>query len=92
MFTIGYNLLLDSFAKTNKAIAALNAGSHLDTTTITRRTLNPDDVQFDILYCGICHSDLHQMKNDFGHSVYPMVPGHEIVGKVTAVGSDVTKF
>ena len=75
-----------------KAIAALNAGSHLDTTTITRRTLNPDDVQFDILYCGICHSDLHQMKNDFGHSVYPMVPGHEIVGKVTAVGSDVRKF
>ena len=75
-----------------KAIAALNAGSHLDTTTITRRTLNPDDVQFDILYCGICHSALHQMKNDFGHSVYPMVPGHEIVGKVTAVGSDVTKF
>ena len=73
-----------------KAIAALNAGSHLDTTTITRRTLNPDDVQFDILYCGICHSDLHQARNDWGFSEYPMVPGHEIIGKVIEIGNAIT--
>ncbi|MET0360358.1 MAG: NAD(P)-dependent alcohol dehydrogenase [Sphingobium sp.] len=57
-----------------------------------RRALRPDDVQFDIKYCGVCHSDLHQARDDWHGSLYPMVPGHEIVGIVTAVGDKVTKF
>jgi uncharacterized zinc-type alcohol dehydrogenase-like protein len=56
-----------------------------------RRDLRPNDVAIDILYCGVCHSDLHMAHNDWGISVYPVVPGHEIVGKVTAVGRDVTR-
>ncbi len=56
-----------------------------------RRELRPNDVAMEVLYCGICHSDLHQARNDWGWSQYPVVPGHEIVGRVTAVGSDVTK-
>ena len=75
-----------------KAIGALSATQPMSLMNIQRRELQPDDVQFEILYCGICHSDLHQVKNDFGFSVYPMVPGHEIVGRVTAIGSDVTSF
>ncbi len=59
---------------------------------IVRRKVQPHDVQFEILYCGICHSDLHSMRNDWGNTNYPIVPGHEIVGKVTAVGNHVTKF
>src|ERR1700712_2313384 len=57
-----------------------------------RRDPGPDDVQFDILYCGVCHSDIHQVRNEWGNSIYPMVPGHEIVGRVTKVGEKVTKF
>lgn len=62
---------------------------------ITRRDPTPDDVQIEILYCGICHSDLHQVRNEwsgFLPTVYPCIPGHEIVGRVTKVGSAVTKF
>ncbi len=51
-----------------------------------------DEVQIDILYCGVCHSDLHQVKNDWGNTIYPCVPGHEIIGKVAVAGSGVTKF
>ncbi|KAK7366897.1 hypothetical protein VNO80_08900 [Phaseolus coccineus] len=58
----------------------------------TRRANGDNDITLDILYSGICHTDLHMVKNDFGMSIYPMVPGHEIVGKVTKVGSKVTKF
>lgn len=57
-----------------------------------RREPRPDDVVMRIDYCGVCHSDLHQARNDWGFSQYPMVPGHEIVGRVTAVGSRVTRF
>jgi uncharacterized zinc-type alcohol dehydrogenase-like protein len=59
---------------------------------IPRRALQPHDVEMDILYCGICHSDLHQIKNDFGGTMFPIVPGHEMVGRVTRVGEHVTKF
>ena len=59
---------------------------------IKRRAIQPKDVEFEVLYCGICHSDLHQIKNDFGGTMWPIVPGHEIVGRVTQVGSEVTKF
>ena len=57
-----------------------------------RRDPRPDDVAIDILYCGICHTDIHQARNEWGRSRYPMVPGHEIVGRVTAVGKDVKDF
>jgi len=59
---------------------------------IKRRELQHHDVEMEILFCGICHSDLHQIKNEFGHTMWPIVPGHEIVGRVTAVGDHVTKF
>jgi uncharacterized zinc-type alcohol dehydrogenase-like protein len=59
---------------------------------IKRRELLPHDVEMEILYCGICHSDLHQIKNEFGGTAFPIVPGHEIVGKVTRVGELVKKF
>jgi uncharacterized zinc-type alcohol dehydrogenase-like protein len=57
-----------------------------------RRDPGPNDVQIDILYCGVCHSDLHTVRNEWGNTVYPVVPGHEIVGRVTAVGDKVTRF
>lgn len=57
-----------------------------------RRDPRPDDVVIDILYTGVCHSDLHAARNDWGFTTYPVVPGHEIVGRVTAVGADVSKF
>lgn len=60
--------------------------------TINRRVIQPHDVEFEILYCGICHSDLHQIKNDFGGTMWPIVPGHEMVGRVTAVGGHVKDF
>lgn len=60
--------------------------------TIERRALRAEDVDIEILYCGVCHSDLHQARNDWGSTQYPVVPGHEIVGIVRAVGPGVTKF
>jgi uncharacterized zinc-type alcohol dehydrogenase-like protein len=58
----------------------------------TRRDLRVDDVAMDILYCGVCHSDVHSVRNEWGGATYPMVPGHEIVGRVTGVGAGVTRF
>jgi len=57
-----------------------------------RRDPRPDDVTIEILYCGVCHSDLHTVRNDWGGTLYPVVPGHEIIGRVTAVGQGVTRF
>jgi uncharacterized zinc-type alcohol dehydrogenase-like protein len=57
-----------------------------------RRDVGPHDVQIEILYCGVCHSDIHQVRDEWGGSIFPMVPGHEIVGKITKVGAHVTKF
>lgn len=57
-----------------------------------RREPRPDDVVIEILYCGVCHSDLHTARNDWGRTTYPVVPGHEIIGRVTSVGSAVTRF
>src|SRR5215207_2048890 len=76
-----------------RAYAARNATSGLGRTTIERRQPGPQDVQIDILFCGVCHSDLHQVRNEWSGipTVYPCVPGHEIVGRVTKVGSAVTK-
>ena len=75
-----------------KGYAAQDAETELAPWRFERREPGPHDVQFDILFCGVCHSDLHQIKNDWGGSMFPMVPGHEIVGKVVAVGSHVKKF
>ncbi|MEI7376806.1 NAD(P)-dependent alcohol dehydrogenase [Dickeya chrysanthemi] len=72
--------------------AAQSSAAPLAPFHFTRRTPRPDDVVVDILYCGVCHSDLHQARNDWGFSHYPLVPGHEIIGRVTAVGNQVTKF
>ncbi|MBN9283726.1 MULTISPECIES: NAD(P)-dependent alcohol dehydrogenase [unclassified Flavobacterium] len=60
--------------------------------SIDRRTVTANDVEIEILYCGVCHSDLHTARNDWGGTIYPAVPGHEIVGRVSSVGSGVTKF
>ncbi len=75
-----------------KAYAAQDAAAPLAPFSIERRDPKPHDVQIDILYCGVCHSDLHTARNEWGNTVYPVVPGHEIVGRVTQVGSDVTKY
>lgn len=75
-----------------KAYAAQSATTPVAPFTIERREPKPHDVQIEILYCGVCHSDLHYARNEWGMTIYPIVPGHEIVGKVTAVGSKVTKF
>ncbi|HEY0207687.1 NAD(P)-dependent alcohol dehydrogenase [Acerihabitans sp.] len=72
--------------------AARSAQSPLAPLEFTRRDPRPDDVVLEVLYCGVCHSDLHQARNDWGISAYPVVPGHEVVGRVTSVGKDVTKF
>ena len=57
-----------------------------------RRDPRPDDVTIEILFCGVCHSDLHQARDNWSNSIYPMVPGHEIIGRVIAVGPEVTRF
>nr|ACN18079.1 alcohol dehydrogenase zinc-binding domain protein [uncultured bacterium BLR5] len=78
-----------------KAYSAADAASPLASTTIPRRDPKENDVQIEILFCGVCHSDLHQVRNEWSDAmptVYPCVPGHEIVGRVTNVGSAVTKF
>ena len=78
-----------------KAYSVASATSPFSSTTIPRRDPADDDVQIEILFCGICHSDLHQARNEWSGmmpTVYPCVPGHEIVGRVTRVGSAVTKF
>ena len=72
--------------------AALSATSPLAPHQITRRSVGPKDVQITIEYCGVCHTDIHQARNDWAGSSYPIVPGHEIVGKVTALGSEVHKL
>jgi len=75
-----------------KAFAAQNAESTLGPWNLDRRAPGPKDIQIDILYCGVCHSDLHQIRNEWGNSIFPMVPGHEIVGRISKVGSEVKKF
>src|SRR5260370_34531184 len=78
-----------------KAYSAANATSPLASTTIPRRDPTEHDLQIEILFCGICHSDLHQVRNEWSGvmpTVYPCVPGHETVGRVAKAGSAVTKF
>ena len=77
---------------TTPAYAALSATTPLAPFSIDRRAPRPNDVAIDILHCGVCHSDIHQARDEWGGSTFPMVPGHEIVGRVQAVGSDVSGF
>jgi uncharacterized zinc-type alcohol dehydrogenase-like protein len=74
------------------AYAAAAAGAPLAPFAINRREPGPRDVLIDILYCGVCHSDIHQARDEWGGSTFPMVPGHEIVGRVSQVGGEVTKY
>lgn len=82
MSTVTYNAI---------GYAAQNAKAPLAPMSFNRRAPRPDDVAIEVLYCGVCHSDIHQARNDWGFATYPLMPGHEIVGKVTAIGSNVTK-
>jgi alcohol dehydrogenase (NADP+) len=75
-----------------RAYAALSPTSPVGPFEIERRTPGPGDVQIEILYCGVCHSDLHTVRNEWKNTLYPSVPGHEIVGRVTAVGAEVKRF
>jgi uncharacterized zinc-type alcohol dehydrogenase-like protein len=78
--------------KTARSWAAASATSSLAPFTIQRREPLPTDVAIEILYCGVCHSDLHQVRDEWHNSIYPVVPGHEIVGRVVKTGSAVKKF
>lgn len=75
-----------------KAFGTAAPEADLKPMNIERREVTAKDVEIDILYCGVCHSDLHTARNEWGGTVYPNVPGHEIVGRITKVGSEVTKF
>lgn len=74
------------------AFGALAGDQPLASMTITRRAPGPHDVQIEIAYCGVCHSDLHQVRSEWAGTKYPCVPGHEIVGRVSAVGAEVSRF
>ncbi len=75
-----------------KGYAAQNAKAPLAPFNFQRRELGPHDVRIDITYCGVCHSDIHQVRDEWGDSIFPMVPGHEIVGRISKVGSQAKKF
>ena len=75
-----------------KAFGTQAADAPLKQLNINRREVLADDIEIEIMYCGVCHSDLHTARNDWGGTIYPAVPGHEIIGKVTKVGSGVTKL
>lgn len=75
-----------------KGYAAHNKTAALEPWDFERRAVGAEDVLIDILYCGICHSDIHQVRSEWGAAIYPIVPGHEIVGRIAAVGKHVSKF
>ena len=77
---------------TVKAYGAESKTADLKEMNIERREVTAKDVEIEILYCGVCHSDLHTARNDWGGSLYPVVPGHEIIGRITNVGNEVSKF
>ena len=87
-----YYILKHNLMTVTKAYAAQNASAPLAPWTFERREPKPHDVEIDILFCGVCHSDLHTARNEWGGTMYPCVPGHEIVGRVTRVGVHVKKY
>ncbi len=74
-----------------KGYAAKGAHSHLKLMEFQREDPGPGDVQIEVMFCGVCHSDIHQVKNEWGNTVYPCLPGHEIVGRVVRAGAEVTR-
>ncbi len=79
-------------SKNVKAYGAKSATAELEPMNIERRETKASDVKIEITYCGVCHSDIHTVRNDWQNSVYPVIPGHEIIGKVIEIGSDVSQF
>ncbi|MEC4681004.1 MAG: alcohol dehydrogenase catalytic domain-containing protein, partial [Nitrospirota bacterium] len=75
-----------------KGYAAQQAGAAIEPFAFDRRGVGPKDILVHIHYCGVCHSDIHQARDEWGGSIFPMVPGHEIVGTVAQVGTEVKKF
>jgi uncharacterized zinc-type alcohol dehydrogenase-like protein len=75
-----------------KAFGTKATDAELENIDIQRRNITANDVEIEILYCGVCHSDLHTARNDWGGTKYPSVPGHEIIGKITKIGNEVTQF
>ncbi|MFY8024335.1 MAG: alcohol dehydrogenase catalytic domain-containing protein, partial [Sediminibacterium sp.] len=75
-----------------KGYGATSKESEIAPLTFNRNEVGPTDVLIDILYCGICHSDIHTARGEWGPAIYPVVPGHEIVGKVVKIGDEVTRF
>lgn len=94
-FHLNLHLMGETTMNTTKAFAAYNATDELKPFEFESRNTGPNDIKIDILFCGVCHSDIHSARNEwtsFTQGIYPMVPGHEIVGTVSEIGSDVTKF
>lgn len=77
---------------TIKAYGAKDSKADLESMDIERRAVNDNDIKIEISYCGVCHSDIHTVRNDWKNSVYPVVPGHEIIGRITETGSKVSNF
>lgn len=75
-----------------RGYAAIDAKTDLAPFSFERREVGPDDILIEIAYCGVCHSDIHQARDEWGGSIFPMVPGHEIVGSVSKIGANVKKF
>lgn len=92
LFFLVYTTLKPHIMISVKGFAAHEPKAALGAFQFERRTPGDHDVLIDILYCGVCHSDIHQVRDEWGHGIFPMVPGHEIVGKVSQVGSKVTQF
>lgn len=86
------SLIINMNSHPTLAYGTKDAAAPLERMNIERREFRDNDVEMQILYCGICHSDLHSIHNDWGHTTYPIVPGHEILGRVTRVGAKVTSF
>jgi len=92
MATLTETPLASTQKKTVKAWGSESATATVAPLSIERREAQATDVAIEILYCGVCHSDIHQVRNEWHNSIYPVVPGHEIVGRVVKVGRDVKKF
>jgi uncharacterized zinc-type alcohol dehydrogenase-like protein len=92
MYLKDENKQIGGFMKKVQGYAALSETAALAPFTLDRRSLRPSDVHIEILYCGVCHSDLHTARNEWKGTIYPFVPGHEIVGKVVQVGKEVNSF
>lgn len=75
---------------TTAALQTASADASFEVGTVERRDLRPDDVRIDITFAGICHSDIHTKRGEWGGTLYPLTPGHEIIGTVSEIGSDVT--